>query len=124
MISVTHTASPTCDTVDSPLPIRDIQVCCSSVSPRRPAASYTVLNLPLPETETSWDFWVEAQFFQNEEIIIAQTFHARIDPTRTPRDMAIQRAEDWRKGSGSARAIPDEPWPHDKCSGTGDRAPF
>jgi hypothetical protein len=36
---------------------------------------------------------VEAQFFKNEEIFVAQAFHPRLDPTRTPRAMAIAWAE-------------------------------
>lgn len=39
------------------------------------------------------DYGVEAQFLTNEEITIGRTFHRRLDPTRTPREMAIAWAE-------------------------------
>ena len=39
------------------------------------------------------DYGVEAQFLHNEEIVIGRTFHQRLDPTRTPREMAITWAE-------------------------------
>lgn len=50
-------------------------------------------------------FGVEAQFLINEEIFIGRTFHQRLDPTRTPREMAIAWAEEERKtiaGDGAA----------------------
>ena len=42
-------------------------------------------------------YGVEAQFLINEELVIGRTFHQRLDPTRTPRAMAIAWAEDERK---------------------------
>lgn len=38
-------------------------------------------------------FGVEAQFLINEELFISRTFHPRLDPMRTPREMAIAWAE-------------------------------
>ena len=38
-------------------------------------------------------YGVEAQFLKNEELSIAHTFHQRLDPMRTPREMAIVWAE-------------------------------
>jgi hypothetical protein len=43
------------------------------------------------------DYGVEAQFSTNEEMTIGRTFHARLDPDRTPREMAIAWAEAERK---------------------------
>ena len=40
---------------------------------------------------------MEAQFLKNEELSIAHTFHQRLDPMRTPREMAIAWAEEQRK---------------------------
>ena len=37
-----------------------------------------------------------AQFYQNEELIIGRRFDRRMDPMRTPREMAIQWAEQER----------------------------
>jgi hypothetical protein len=42
-------------------------------------------------------YGVEAQFFRNEELEIGRRFERRMDPTRTPREMAIQWADEWRK---------------------------
>ena len=39
---------------------------------------------------------IEAQFLQDDQVVIANTFHPRIDPTRTPREMAIAWAEQIR----------------------------
>jgi len=33
----------------------------------------------------------------NEEFRIGRVFHQRLDPTRTPREMAIAWAQEWRK---------------------------
>ena len=38
-------------------------------------------------------YGVEAQFLYNEEFRIGRTFHQRLDPMRTPREMAIAWAE-------------------------------
>lgn len=43
------------------------------------------------------DYGVEGLFLLNEEIFIGRTFHQRLDPTRTPRAMAIAWAEEWRR---------------------------
>ena len=42
------------------------------------------------------EYGVEAQFYQNEEIVICRRFEQRMDPTRRPRDMAIAWAEQER----------------------------
>jgi hypothetical protein len=34
-------------------------------------------------------YGVEAQFLDSTDVRIARTFHQRLDPTRTPREMAI-----------------------------------
>jgi hypothetical protein len=36
------------------------------------------------------EYAVMAQFYQNEEFITGRRFWRRMDPTRTPREMAIQ----------------------------------
>src|SRR5437870_3435813 len=61
-------------------------------------------------------YGVEAQFYQNEAILICQIFHRRMDPTPTPRELARQWAEAVRKdlerdgrldeSSGGARVTP------------------
>lgn len=53
-------------------------------------------------------FGVEAQFLINEELFIGRTFHPRLDPMRTPREMAIAWAETERadlvaRADGEAR---------------------
>ena len=40
---------------------------------------------------------VEAQFYQNEELLIGRRFDRRMDPTRPPRALAVQWAEEERK---------------------------
>ena len=42
-------------------------------------------------------YGVEAQFLKNEEFFAARTFPPRLDPTRTPRALAIAWAEEERK---------------------------
>jgi hypothetical protein len=42
-------------------------------------------------------YGVEAQFFRNETFEIGRRFERRMDPTRTPGEMAIAWAEEWRK---------------------------
>jgi hypothetical protein len=41
-------------------------------------------------------YGVEAQFFQNEEFLASRSFHPQLDPTRTPRELATQWAEQER----------------------------
>ena len=36
---------------------------------------------------------VEAQLFQNEELLVSRRFDRRMDRTRTPREMAIEALE-------------------------------
>jgi len=43
-------------------------------------------------------YGVEAQFFQNEEFFIGRRFDRTMNPARTPREMAIAWAVEWRKG--------------------------
>jgi hypothetical protein len=42
-------------------------------------------------------YGVEAQFLDPVDPIICRTFHPRLDPTRTPREMAIMWAVEERK---------------------------
>jgi hypothetical protein len=42
-------------------------------------------------------YGIEAQFFRNEEFRYSRRFDARLDPTRTPRALAIQWAEEERR---------------------------
>ena len=42
-------------------------------------------------------YGVEAQFWQNEEFLYGRRFDRRMDPTRTPRELAVQWAEEERK---------------------------
>jgi len=48
-------------------------------------------------------YGVEAQFFRNEVLEIGRRFDRRMDPTRPPRELAIQWAEEWRKAIASDR---------------------
>jgi hypothetical protein len=43
------------------------------------------------------DYGVEAQFLWNEELFMARTFAPWLDPTRTPREMAIAWAQEERR---------------------------
>jgi len=43
------------------------------------------------------EYGFEAMFLRNEEFTIGRIFHQRLDPTRTPREMAIAWAWEWRK---------------------------
>lgn len=42
-------------------------------------------------------YGIEAQIYRNEEFEYSRRFDARLDPTRTPRDLAIAWAEEERK---------------------------
>lgn len=50
------------------------------------------------------EFGVEAQFLDPVDPIICRTFHPRLDPTRTPREMAIMWAVEERKVLEDAQA--------------------
>ena len=43
------------------------------------------------------EYGVEAMFLNPIDLVISRTFHQRLDPTRTPREMAIAWAEEERK---------------------------
>jgi hypothetical protein len=77
---------------------------------------------------------VEAQFLDPVDVRMARTFHQYMDPTRTPREMAITWAEEelkamlqcptCRDGCGwLCETHPDQSWPHDnegrRCAGPG-----
>lgn len=59
----------------------------------------------VPATHTFWrvelrdhgSYGVEAQFFDPIDLMWARTFSPRLDPTRTPRQLAIAWAEEHRK---------------------------
>ena len=40
---------------------------------------------------------VEVQFYRNEEFVMGRRFDRRLDPTRTPRELAVQWAEAERR---------------------------
>ena len=42
-------------------------------------------------------YGVEAQFLDPVDLVIARMFRPNLDPTRTPREMAVQWAEEERK---------------------------
>jgi hypothetical protein len=50
----------------------------------------------LCELRDHGEYGVEAQFFQNEEFIVGRRFDRRMDPTRPPRELAMQWAEQER----------------------------
>jgi hypothetical protein len=51
-------------------------------------------------------YGIEAQFFENEQCWYSRRFDGRLDPTRTPRELAVEWAETERAaleaGSGGA----------------------
>jgi hypothetical protein len=47
-------------------------------------------------------YGIEAQFYQNEEFIQGRRFDRSMDPTRTPREMALSWAEAERKAIEAA----------------------
>ena len=51
----------------------------------------------LCELRDHGEYGVEAQFLKNEELFMVHTFNQRLDPMRTPREMAITWAEEQRK---------------------------
>lgn len=72
--------------------------------PRQPVPGELLFEFYVERTHTRWrcelrthgSISVEAQFLQNEELLISQNFPARLDPTRTPREMAIAWATEMR----------------------------
>lgn len=52
-------------------------------------------------------YGVEAQFWKNEEFLYSRKFHPRLDPSRTPREMAMVWALEERKAIEAWRA-PEE----------------
>jgi hypothetical protein len=51
----------------------------------------------LCELRHEGEFGIVAQFYQNEELLIGRRFEQRMDPARTPREMAIAWAEEeWK----------------------------
>jgi hypothetical protein len=51
----------------------------------------------LCELRDHGEYGVEAQFYRNEEFLLGRRFDPRLDPTRTPRELAVQWAEEERK---------------------------
>ena len=49
------------------------------------------------------EYGIEAQFFKNEEFLLSRRFDPRLDPTRTPREMAVQWAQEERKALEASR---------------------
>jgi len=60
----------------------------------RSGTTHVALRAPRPDGD---DSGVTAQFYQNEELMIGRRFDRRMDPMRTPREMAIAWAEEERK---------------------------
>jgi hypothetical protein len=58
------------------------------------AATHTFYRVELRD---HGQYGVEAQILDPVDVRIARTFHQRLDPTRTPREMAIAWAEEGRK---------------------------
>jgi hypothetical protein len=71
----------------------------------KPSRAELLFEFHVPATHTFWrvelrdhgPYGVEAQFLDPVEIRIARTFRQDLDPTRTPRQMAIAWAEEERK---------------------------
>jgi hypothetical protein len=49
---------------------------------------------------------VEAQFYRNEEFRYGRRFDPGLDPTRTPRELAIQWAEEERRALEASGIAP------------------
>jgi hypothetical protein len=54
-------------------------------------------NRYLCELRDHGPYGIEAQFFRNEEFAYSRRFDPRLDPTRPPRELAIQWAEEERR---------------------------
>lgn len=73
--------------------------------PRQPQPGELLFEFHVAATHTFWRvelrdhgaYGVEAQFLDRIDIRIARTFRQDMDPTRTPREMAIAWAEEERK---------------------------
>jgi hypothetical protein len=51
-------------------------------------------------------YGVEAQFFRNEEFAYSRRFDPGLDPTRTPRELAVQWAETERRALEASGIAP------------------
>ena len=79
--------------------------------PRQPVPGELLFEFHVARTHTFYRvelrdhraYGVEAQFLDPVEIRTARTFHQRMDPTRTPREMAIAWAEEERKAVETGR---------------------
>ena len=74
-------------------------------APRVPKAGELLFEFHVERTHTFWrvelrdhgQWGVEAQFCDPIDVRIARTFRQDMDPNRTPREMATQRAAEERK---------------------------
>ena len=65
--------------------------------PRQPQPGEPLFEFYREQDHTRWlcelrddgDYGIVAQFYQNEEIITGRRFWRQMDPTRTPRELAI-----------------------------------
>jgi hypothetical protein len=111
---------------------------------RLPVPGELLFDFRVPRTHTLWrvelrdhgKWGVETQFLDPVEIRIAHTFRQEMDPTRTPRQMAIAWAVELLKEKARCSMCGDgcgwicethsnRPWPHDvngeRCGGPGTR---
>src|SRR3954470_1979736 len=73
--------------------------------PRQPVAGELLFEFHIDRTHTFWrvelrdygPYGVEAQFLDPVELRFAQTFRQDMDPSRTPREMAIAWANEERR---------------------------
>jgi hypothetical protein len=82
-----------------------VSIASTSGAPRHAQAAELLFEFHVQATHTFWRvelrdhgvYGVEAQFLDPVDIRIARTFRQDLDPTRTPRDMAIGWATEERK---------------------------
>jgi hypothetical protein len=73
--------------------------------PRQPQPGEKLFEFYRASDHTRWlcelrdhgeTYGIEAQFFKNEEFSYSRRFDRRLDPTRPPRELAVQWAEEER----------------------------
>jgi hypothetical protein len=68
-------------------------------TPRQPQPGEVLFELVVGEDHIRCElrdhgpFGMEAQFFKNDDLLTSRRFDARLDATRTPRELAVQWAE-------------------------------
>jgi hypothetical protein len=80
--------------------------------PRQPQPGERLFEFPLGQDRIHCElrdhgpYGIEAQFFRNEEFRHSRRFDSQLDPTRTPRELAIQWAEAERRALEAGGVAP------------------